>query len=132
MNTINYIKSYVNEINRICSIMINSLKLESKIDLINYRASHQSGEFCDKDVIYKFTFHGRGCKITCDNFVIDWDFGDNNFWCGIDPWKLADYINNNKKSDKKYDGYIIEKLFDELIEKKLMDKRDGLYYLNDI
>ncbi|MEI6101257.1 MAG: hypothetical protein WCP73_05395 [Eubacteriales bacterium] len=81
---------YLNDVNKICSIMLKGLNLSSKEELIKYREVQSNGEFY-QDGNNRFTFHGRGCRFSNNSLKIDWDFGYADIWCGIDPWKLAYY-----------------------------------------
>lgn len=121
------VKEYISDVNRACDIMLSSLKLGSKEDLIKYRQNHSSGEFY-LNGNNEYTFHGRGCRFSNNDLCIDWDFGYGDNWCGIEPWKLACYIKDNKIINEPYDGAKIKEIFDELIIKGKMIKKYDLYY----
>ena len=76
----------------------------------------------------RYAFHGRGCRFSNDKIEIDWDFGYDDIWCGLDPWKLFYYIKDNKISKEFDDGNQIKKLFDDLIANGKMTKKFDLYY----
>jgi hypothetical protein len=119
---------YIDDVNRACSVMLEGLNLKSKEEMLKHRNVQGRGEFYIKGV-NRYTFHGRGCRFSSNNLEIDWDFGYDNIWCGLDPWKLFYYIRDNKTVNEFKDGDQIKEAFDELITKRKMIKKFDLYYL---
>ena len=120
-------KEYVNDVNRACDMMLEGIKLSSKENLIKLRLIQPSGEFY-LDGNNRYTFHGRGCRFLREDLNIDWDFGCENICEGIDPWKLAYYIRDNKNFNTLYDGNSVKEVLEELIAEGKMVKKFDLYY----
>ena len=120
-------KEYLTCVEDVCNLMLKGLGLNSKEDLINYRMKHGKGHFYlfGKN---EYCFHGRGCRFENEKLKIDWDFGYDNLWCGLDPWKLFYYIKDNIHTNEFRDGRQIGEVFDNWVASKMMVRVAGLYY----
>ena len=123
-----YSELYISDVYAVCQMMLRGLDLGSKNDLIKHREAQSKGEFY-LDGVNIYNFHGRGCRFSNNDIKIDWDFGCDENWCGLDPWKLAYYIRDNKRDCEWEDGNRVKKGFDDLVIKGRMKKRYDLYYL---
>lgn len=120
-------QKYINDVNRVCKMMLQAFNLTSKEELIKYRSS---GEFYSNGGDNRYAFHGRGCRFSNNELEIDWDFGYGDNWCGLDPWKLFYYIENNKFVHDFSDGYQIKEIFDDFVVNGKMVQKYDLYYIN--
>ncbi len=121
---------YIYELNNIKLIILKGLNLNSKEDFIKYRTSNPEGEFFlnGKNT---YAFHGRGCTFTNSDITIDWDFGYNVEWCGINPRAFSKYIvDYNNDISELYDINKIIYVFEKWIIQGVMCKKYELYYLN--
>lgn len=119
---------YIDEVKRVCLFMLKGLKLASKEDLLRHRTKYPFGEF-ELNGNNKYIFHGRGCKFSNSNLVLDWDFGVGDNWCGLNPWKLADYIQEHNISISNFnEGERIKEEFEQAVIENEMKKKYDLYY----
>ena len=121
-------KEYINDVNKVCQMILQAYNLKSREELIKHREAQPTGEFY-LNGNNSYTFHGRGCRFSNNELEIDWDFGYGENWCGIDPWKLAYYIRENKTTETLYDGNKIKEELENLITKSKFIKKFDLYYL---
>jgi len=122
---------YINTVDQICNMMLQVYSLNSKDELIkNHRPVQAEGAFYLNGKNNNYTFHGRGCRFSNDDFEIDWDFGYEELWCGLDPWKLFYYIKENRNPNLFNNGNQIEEKFNEWVVNGKMTKQHGLYYFN--
>ena len=127
---IRFSKEYINDVNNVCQMMLEVYNLSSREELlVNHRVRQGKGEFYLNGKKHDYAFHGRGCRFSNDELKIDWDFGYGDIWCGIDPWKLAKYIRDNKNDNRWNDGNKIKEVFDDLVSKGKMEKKYYRYYL---
>lgn len=64
-----------------------------------------------------------------EKMFIDWDFGHRSRWCGIDSWKVARTLQENKSGHTEYyDGSLIKSSCDLLVENGILFEKSGLYY----
>ena len=108
--------------------MLAGFGISTRQQLMELRQYNQTGEFEYKGK-QQFFFHGRGCRLINSQIEIDWDFGIEDNWCGIDPWKLYYYIKKNNKPYSKFSNP--EDIENELIKAcdcGEMKKAVGLYY----
>ena len=122
-----YAEHYISDVYAVCQVMLRGLDLDSKRELIKHREVQSKGEF-DLDGVNTYSFHGRGCRFSNNDIKIDWDFGYDENWCGLDPWKLAYYIKDNKNDSEWEDGAHVKKTFDDLVINGRMERRHDLYY----
>lgn len=120
-------KEYISDVEKVCLLMLKGLNLASKCELIQYRTQHGMGGFYFNG-INQYKFHGRGCYFTNDTITIDWDFGYDERWCGLDPWKLFSYIQSNKRSNPFHESRQIKEMFNNLVSDGKMVVKYGLYY----
>ena len=126
---IRFAEEYIADVNNVCQTMLEVYELGSREELIiKHRAAQGKGEFYFNGKINNYTFHGRGCRFSNDELKLDWDFGCENNWCGLDPWKLFYYLSDNKAVSDLKDGYKIKEMFEEWIANGKMIKKYGLYY----
>ena len=127
-NLIAISNEYISEVTKICLLMLKSFNLTSKEDMIKYRVNKPIGNFYLNGE-NRYQFHGRGCKFSNNEINIDWDFGFDDHWCGLNPWLLADYINTTNKSIiENCTGDKIKVEFEEAIKNGEMMKKYDLYY----
>jgi hypothetical protein len=118
---------YIENVNKVCFILAEGLNIKSKREFWDYRAIHHKIEFTING--YKYNLHGRGCRVTNNNFFIDWDFGYGSRWCGIEPWLLARTLKENKDSRFEfYDGNRILEECEKAVLSGEMTKKHDLYY----
>jgi hypothetical protein len=123
------LNEYIETVNNVCILLLKAFYLKSKEDLYKYRICHQAGEFY-LDGKNEYVFHGRGCRFKNDNIIIDWDFGYDDEWCRIDPYKFYNFIiDNNKITFEKISiKYLLNEFANALAQKELIKKYD-LYYI---
>ena len=120
-------QEYIDDVNKVCNMMYQAYNLNTREELLNLRRIQGQGEFFINGK-NTYCFHGRGCRFSNDGLKIDWDFGYGDIWCGLEPWKLAHYIRDNKNDSEWSDGNKIRKVFDELVANGKMKEKFGLYY----
>jgi len=126
---VRFAKEYISDVNNVCQLMLKVYELSSREELIiKHRARQGKGEFYIDGSNNNYTFHGRGCSFSNDALKLDWDFGYDNNWCGLDPWKLYYYLRDNKAINDSNDGYQIKEVFEEWVLNGKMIKKYDLYY----
>ena len=119
---------YIDTVNKVCLLMLKGLNLKTKEEMLNHRIKNPIGYF-DLGEKNKYQFHGRGCAFSNSELSINWDLGYSEKWCGLNPWLLADYIQNN---DKYFSGFYtgdkIKDEFEKAVLKGKMIKKYELYY----
>ena len=128
-----FVKMYTDEITNICEKIISENNLASKEELRLYRSAQSIAGKTDwylKDGS-KYIFHGRGCRFTGNELKISWDFGYNHHWCGLDPWKLHNYLIDNHIENPFKDGSKIKEMFKQLVDEGKMEIKYDLYYIKE-
>ena len=124
------VKEYVENVNIVCKLMLQGLNLKSKEDLREYRSKHPYGKF-ELNGANEYCFHGRGCRFSNEKIMIDWDFGEGNYWCGINPGLLAYYVKTNYCSMVEYHtASKIEVEMENAVKLGKMKRTNDLYYFN--
>ena len=123
-------KKYISCVDDIYTLMLKVFGLNSKDDMILFRGKNGQGNFyLEGDNHY--TFHGRGCWFCNDKIKIDWDFGYGHRWCGLDPWKMYNYLVDNNIENPFDNGHQVKELFTQLVAEGKMEIKYGLYYLKE-
>lgn len=128
------LNEYIKNVEEICNILVRSinysenLNLKNKYDFFEYRSKCKKMEFEAEGITYRL--HGVGCMAFCDEKMLaDWDFGYRSRWCGIEPWKVALTLKENKSPYMEYyDGNLVKTLCEQLVEKGIMFKKYNQYY----
>lgn len=121
------IKEYIDNVNNVCSKLLEGLKLNTKHDFWNYRGKDCKTEYEINGI--KYILHGRGCIATNHELFIDWDFGYGSRWCGVNPWLLAGTLERNRdKHMEYYDSKLIEEECEQAVLDGEMYKKYDLYY----
>lgn len=125
---VNCLNEYIEKVEEIKYIMFDDFEVNTKDELINKRLSFTKGEFQVK-TDNKYQFHGRGCIFTNNNLKIDWDFGCNENWCGINIGSFLNYLNFEYNIINNTNNYLVLKQgFELLCKKKVLVMNFGLYY----
>ena len=62
-------KEYIENVNKVCLLMLEGLNLKTKSDLWDYRSLHHLFELNFNG--NKYVFHGRGCRFSNKDTIID-------------------------------------------------------------
>lgn len=125
---IELLKEYIKKVNSIRPIMFRDFNVQTKKELIEKRLSFTKGELTVQSN-NKYSFHGRGCNFSNEEFQIDWDFGCHEIWCGINPGLFLRYLANNYEIENNVSNYTrIENFIEEMVKCNVLIKKHGLYY----
>jgi len=129
---IELVKKYLEKVNEVKVIMLKDFEVETKEQLIfQKRLPFEKGEFKVKSE-NKYRFHGRGCHFLNDDFEIDWNFGYDKIWCGVDPYLFGRYLVTEQGKENSISLYNeMKDELDKLVEKRIMYKKLDLYYFTD-
>jgi len=121
-------REYIEAVNAIKPIMFQDFQVQSKEELIEKRLPYTKGDF---KILggNEYNFHGRGCRLSNKDFMIDWDFGRGELWCGINPGLFCYYLET--EYGKKCSASLHEEVEDKLkrlVDDGIMIKYEGLYY----
>ncbi|HEY9059910.1 MAG TPA: hypothetical protein VIO64_05300 [Pseudobacteroides sp.] len=122
-------KEYVDKVEHVCLLLLEGLNLKTKSDLWKYRRAHYIPEINLND--NKYEFHGRGCRFSSKDMIIDWDFGCSfgSRWCGINPGLFSYYIKENHKDlFELYSWSKIQNGFEQAVISGEMVKKADLYF----
>ena len=79
----------------------DNVKILNKFELLSYLRSNKISKYQYNG--FNYIFHGCGCTVFFDdNIIADWDFGFRSLWCGIDAYKMALTLKNNKYSNQLF------------------------------
>lgn len=122
------IKQYIEDVNYVCSQLLDGLNLNTKADFWEYRQPHHQIEYEVGGT--RYILHGRGCAAISDERFLDWNFGYGSRWCGIDPWLLARTLERSgNKRAAYYDSSRIEAECLRAVADGEMYEKYGLYYI---
>jgi hypothetical protein len=88
----------------------------------------------DKDKKVKFAFHGVGCCIETDEFVLDFDFGPNDRTDGFDAWRLYHFAQSRRSTGtaslslEDFERVLAELEREEIVERFDTPPSPHLYY----
>ncbi|OHD09187.1 MAG: hypothetical protein A2Y34_09650 [Spirochaetes bacterium GWC1_27_15] len=86
---------------------------------------------------YKLIFHGIGVSILENgNEIIDIENGGDISICGIEPWRLSEYIKSKKEHISFFDNKkdfvkYIKEILNDMLKTGQMKKISDLYFIND-
>lgn len=123
---------YLNTVERECKNLMefcNSKFQESLFDkkgLLKFISENKITEVRTETGVYKF--HGSGCSLFYSNEIkLQWDFGYENWWCGIDPFFTYSYLKYNRELEYSIDD--LKMYCEESVEKGLFYKLYSKYYI---
>ena len=99
-------KTYFTIVENACNSLISYIEcteqitILNKFDLYNYFNCSHKFEFDIGD--RKYYCHGNGMMVVYNDIVIiNWNFGCKSWWCGIDPFLMAETLRHScfKKND---------------------------------
>lgn len=119
-----------------CNLLIDYIEsteqiaILSKYHLFKYFRNSGKYEFHIGDSIYYR--HGNGMMVVRnDTVVIDWDFGYRSWWCGIDPFFMAETLKHALfEATAYYDGNYIKDKCRYYMSKNLLYFYNGQYYID--
>ena len=128
--------AYCEYVRRACDSLIQNINsveqknIHDKFDLFSYIRKNLIFEYVLDD--RKYCFHGSGCSVHADDeIIVDWDFGYKNLWCGIDPYKMARTLRNNKYENTIfYEADYIRNLCDLYFSQNILIKYGNQYYID--
>ncbi|MCI8271283.1 MAG: hypothetical protein HFG16_03110 [Erysipelotrichaceae bacterium] len=127
---IDLLNEYVEESNKMANKMLLDFNVASKKDFLEKKSLFLEGKVTIKS-INKYIFHGRGCRVTNQqgDVLIDWNFGYDENWVGIDPWLFIQYLQVRKSVEAESYSYdIVKRKCEEMVAEGKMYKKYGLYY----
>lgn len=119
-----------------CTLLINHIEKNEGIGIANKYEflSYWNRNYKSKVVIGDKTyfFHGLGCTVYSDNMPsIKWDFGYRSWWCGIEPYKMAETLESLKYTELNYyDGNFIKDKCMQYALEEILYYHKGQYYIN--
>lgn len=124
------IENYDTEMRDIIHQMCIDFNAKSKEEFIEKKSSYLMGDL-QIDSKLTYIFHGRGCRVFDENQIeiIEWDFGYNHHWYGIDPFFLSKYIERKKLSDNFIDFEKTTDTLNKMVSDGILYKKSNLYYL---
>lgn len=79
---------------------------------------------------YRYWLHGTGCNVEIDGTTVSWDFDPLGRWQGIDPWKLADFVDFNRLDYREFsEPHAIIAELDKALSRGEIENRHNFYYL---
>lgn len=121
-----------------CMLLLNYLEKKQQIVVRNkyglYDYLNRSHKFEIVVDDKKYIFHGSGCTVLSnDTSIIDWDFGCRSWWCGIQPFKMAQTLKKIKFTEKEYyDGDHIKGKCEQYLSEGFLYYYKGQYYIDMI
>jgi len=85
---------------------------------------HARAGYLDDSRKSHYEFHGIGCLITTEHFVVDFDFGEDRRCDGIDPGFLFYFVKYNKSIKNKYPAFTSWEQLDNFL--RILEK-EGLF-----
>ena len=130
------IKTYCTIVEDACNLLISYIEgteriiILNKFDLYNYFNNSRKKEFDIGDK--KYYCHGIGMMVIRNDIVItNWNFGCKSWWCGIDPFLMAETLRNSCFKDVDYhDGNFIKYKCEQYVLEKLLYYYKGQYYID--
>ena len=120
------IQDYQSSADKAVQIFKAKYKVDDLLEGWHSRVYNQRGKLID-DGLYFYAFHGIGLATHFKDKIVDFDFAyfPEPRHDGFDLWRLLSFIQNqrNKYPDYK-DKEKIEKEFNELIKKELLQNQD--------
>ena len=129
-------KAYFTIVETECNSLISYIEctehitILNKFDLFNYFCVSQKMEFDIGEK--KYYRHGNGMMVICGDVVIaDWNFGCKSWWCGIDPFLMAETLRNSSFIDSNYyNGNYIKSNCEQYVIDEFLYYYKGQYYIN--
>ena len=126
------LEEYIEKVNSLKQTMLDDFNAQTKKQLLlEKRFLFTTGQLEIKSD-NKYRFHGRGCNFSNKNFEIDWDFGYDDLWCGVNPRLFCYYLETHYK--EKYKNYSIdnvEKEIEKMISEGVIVEKHDLYYITE-
>lgn len=127
------IDEYIQNVNEACHRLLEginekeNLGLKTKWDFYRYLHTTRKMKFNINGSVYRL--HGIGCFLFSDKLFLNWDFGYRSRWCGIDPWKIASTLRENKSNYVEYyDGELLKEACEQAVAEGEMFKKNVMYY----
>jgi len=116
-----------------------SSAVKKAVDLLNAKSERSKGfqaldgeisdraGYLDDSRKSRYEFHGIGCLITTEHFIVDFDFGEASRCDGIDPGFLLHFVKHNKLIRNKYSAFTSREQLDDFLQAL---EKDGLFTRN--
>ena len=130
------IKTYYVIVENACNLLISYIERTEQITILNkfalydyFNSSHKK-EFNIGDK--KYYCHGIGMMVICnDTIITNWNFGYKSWWCGIDPFFMAETLRNSYYNDVDYyDASYIKRKCEQYVLDKILYYYKGQYYID--
>jgi len=122
------LEEYVRKVNGLKEEILRDFNVTNKKQLIERRLSLVNGDY-SLESKNNYRFHGRGCNFSNSDFEIDWDFGYEEIWCGINIGLFLKYLTSNYQIENNVANYNkIENLCNNMVNRGILIKKYGLYY----
>lgn len=124
------IEKYDAKVREVIYQMCIDFDAKNKADFLEKKSRYLMGDLrMNSDRTY--IFHGRGCRVYDENQneMVEWDFGYNDYWYGLDPLFLSRYIELNQLSNTYRNFKQTKDTMDEMVNLGKLYKKSNLYYL---
>ena len=132
-NIIKLLKEYIIFVDSVKEVAFQDFQVETKKEFLGKKMKYINGEFSvASENIY--VFHGRGCRLLnkVGSEIVDWDFGFDEIWCGVNPGLFLNYLSIHHQIDNTYSNYNkVEAILKELVDLGTMTIKYDLYYFSD-
>lgn len=123
---------YLNTVERECKNLIKYCNLKfqkslfDKNGLLKFISENKITEVQTENGVFKF--HGSGCSLYYYNeIILQWDFGYDNWWCGIDPYFTYSYLKYNRELEYSIEDF--KEYCEESVKKGIFYKLSSKYYI---
>lgn len=124
------IEKYDTKVREVIYQMCIDFDAKNKADFLEKKSRYLIGDLrINSDRTY--IFHGRGCRVYDENQneMVEWDFGYNDYWYGLDPLFLSRYIELNQLSNTYRNFKQTKDTMDEMVNLGKLYKKSNIYYL---
>ena len=124
------IEKYDRKVKEVIHQMCVDFNVKSKEDFIEKKSKYINGELTINSS-RTYIFHGRGCRVYDENQneIVEWDFGYNNLWYGIDPFFLSRFIELNDSNNTYRNFKETTDTLNKMVSHGKLYKKSNLYYL---
>lgn len=125
----NVIKDYLEQVNKGVELLQQKYSVKDLLGAWRSGVVPKTGHLIEG---IEYDFHGKGCFLIHENYILNFDFGINGRHDGFDEWRIQDYLSQRLDLYPNYSNMDkFSKEFRHLVENNIIyhpDPKDPLYY----
>ncbi len=130
------VKTYYHIVEEACNLLVENIVKRDQVTILN---KFELYDYLHKKLVLeyaiderKYFFHGGGCTVYINDIpMIEWDFGYRSWWCGIDPFKMAETLKSfSYEETEYYDRTYIKNECEHYLAQKELYLYRGQYYID--